>query len=466
MKRHIHKLLSIIILVLISLFSFGGNFKVNFNYLLFNIPDETPYVELQFLFDGNGLTYKATNNNTFQALMGVNIHFSNNDTLIRRNYTFTSDEYFDSIPSNNNIYNVIRIPLPNGKYQMEVLLYDKNASQPDTLSFKDFLDINYNHDIVSFSDVMPIGFFSQAKKADNFTKHGVEYMPYFSKYYPENIKQLTFLTEIYHTDSVINDDDFIIHIYVARHNEKIPLSPTYEKWETVKKTNMHVVFQSFKIDSLPSGNYRLNMEVRDKKDTLHAYTSFFFQRSNPLVQNNSNARTDSLPYDTLKLYLDYIYIIAYDDERAFIQNISPEKYHEIEEFFNFFWYKRNNQNPQEEWYKYYNQVMRVNYNYSTLSIKGYKTDRGRYYLKYGPPNDIEYEHSDVNGPPYEIWTYNVLPDGQTDKFFVFYNVDLTTKDFRLLHSNVKGEFQNEKWKEILYIKEGIDAGNIEMIKDE
>ncbi|MDR0605934.1 MAG: GWxTD domain-containing protein [Bacteroidales bacterium] len=466
MKFHIYKFLWVIILISIPLISFGQKFKVNFNYLLFHIPNETSYIELQFLFDGKGLEYKTTDQGGYQALMGTNISFNNSDTVIKRSYAFTSEEYTDSLSYDKNIYNVVRIPLPNGKFQMEISLYDKNAVNPDTLSFKDHLDIHYNPNSVGLSDIMPIGFFSQATKSDNFTKHGIDYMPYFSTYYPENIKQLTFLTEIYYTDSVISGKDFVIHSYITRHNENTPISPQYERWEAAKKTDIHVIFQSFKIDSLPSGNYYLTIEVRDRKDTLHAYTSLFFQRSNTLMQNMDVARTDSLPYDTLKLYLDYIYIIADIEEKVFIDNISPEKYNEIEDFFNYFWYKRNKENPHEAWYRYYNQVMRVNYNYSTLNYKGYKTDRGYYYLKYGPPTDIEYEHSTVNGPPYEIWTYNVLSDGQVNVMFVFYNADLTTKDFRLLHSTARGELHNENWKEILYIKEGFDKGETEMIKDE
>jgi GWxTD domain-containing protein len=465
MKLHIYKFLWLIILILIPLFSFGKKFKVNFNYLLFHIPNETSYVELQFLFDKTGLEYKMTDEGAYYALIGTNISFTHSDTVIKREYTFTSDKYTDSL-SFENIYNVVRVPLPDGKYQMEISLYDKNASNPDTLSFKDHLDIHYNRHVIGLSDIMPIGFFAQATKSDNFTRHGIDYMPYFSKYYPENIKQLTFLTEIYHTDSVISGKDFVIHTYISRYDENTPISPQYDRWEAAKKTDMYVVFQSFKIDSLPSGNYHLNIAVRDRKDTLHAAASLFFQRSNPFLQDVYTARTDSLPYDTLKLYLDYIYIIADMEEKAFIENISPEKYNEIEDFFNYFWYKRDKEKPHEAWYKYYNQVMRVNYNYSTLNYKGYKTDRGYYYLKYGPPTDIEYEHSDVNGPPYEIWTYNVLSDGQVDVMFVFYNVDLTTKDFRLLHSSARGELRNEKWKEILYIKEGFDKGEIEMYKDE
>jgi GWxTD domain-containing protein len=453
-------------MTLIPLFSSGQKFKVNLNYHLFHIPNETSYIELQFLFDGKGLVYKSTDKGTYQALIGVNIYFTGSDTLVKRNYAFTSDEYTDSLSYDKNIYNVVRVPLQNGKYQMEISLFDKNTPNPDTLSFNDKIKIDYNQNLVSFSDIMPIGYFTQATTSDNFSKHGIEYMPYFSQYYPANITRLTFLTEIYHTDNVISGNDFVIHSYIVRDNEQKALSSQYERWEAAKKTDIHVLFQSFQIDSLPSGNYHLKIEVRDRKDTLHAYTSCFFQRNNPFLQQDHSARTDSLPYDTLKLYLDYIYIIADMEERSFIDNISPEKYNEIEDFFNYFWYKRNRENPHEEWYRYYNQVMRVNYNYSTLNYKGYKTDRGYYYLKYGPPSDIEYEHSEVNGPPYEIWTYNVLSDGQVNVIFVFYNADLTTKDFSLLHSTARGEIHTENWKEILYIKEGFDNRELELIKDE
>ena len=452
MKLYIHKLLVIGILFSVSLFSFAEKFKVNFNYLLFNIPDETAYVELQFLFHGSGLTHLLTDKKTYQASIVANISFVRDDTVIKRNYAFTSAEYTDSY-NTDNVYNAVRIPLPDGKWKMEITLYDKNAENPDTLSFNDKLDINFRRDIITFSDIMPIGFFSQTTQNNIFTKHGIEYMPYFSNFYPEKIQLLTFMTEIYNADKVIQGNDFIVHSYLSHHKKNKPLSQQYEKWEVAKKSDMNIVFQSFNIDSLPSGNYELKIEVRDGKDTLHAYTSYFFQRSNPSVQNAAIARADSLPYDTLKLYLEYINIIAYPDEQIFIKNISPDKYNEIEDFFTAFWQRRNKENPEEAWYKYYNQVMRVNYNYTTLSLKGFRTDRGHYYLRYGPPYDIEYHHSSVNGPPYEIWTYNTMPDGQVNTFFVFYNVDLVTKDFRLLHSNARGELRNEQWKEILRISD-------------
>ena len=453
MKSYIRNLFVVIILLSVPLFSFAEKFKVNFNYLLFSIPDETAYVELQFFFHGNGLTHQLTDKGTYQAFVVAHISFIKDDITIKRNYVFSSVEYKDTVSQRDNIYNVVRIPLSSGNYQMKIVLYDKNAEKPDTLFFNDKLDVTNNREMIRFSDIMPIGFFKQATQNDNFSKHGIEYTPYFSNFYPENIHFLTFMTEIYNTDNVIQGNDFLVHTYLSQHRKNKPFAPQYEKWEKAKKTDLHVVFQSFNIDSLPSGNYDLKIEVRDRQDTLYAYVSHFFQRSNPVMQGSLLARTDSLPYDTLKLYLNYIYPIANSEEQEFINHISPLKYKEIEDFFTTFWQRRNKDNPQEEWYKYYGQVMRVNYNYTTLKQKGYKTDRGYYYLKYGPPNDIEYHHSSVNGPPYEIWIYNTMKDGQVNVFFVFYNPDLVTNDFRLLHSTARGEIRNDSWKKILYIND-------------
>ena len=87
-----------------------------------------------------------------------------------------------------------------------------------------------------------------------------------------------------------------------------------------------------------------------------------------------------------------------------------------------------------------------------MRYKGYRTDRGQCYLKYGPPSDIEYHNFDGNTYPYEIWYYNSVPNGQVNVYFVFYNLDRTTKDYRLLHSTVYGEAKFSDWEN--YVKTG------------
>jgi len=95
--------------------------------------------------------------------------------------------------------------------------------------------------------------------------------------------------------------------------------------------------------------------------------------------------------------------------------------------------------------------------------RGFETDRGRVYLQYGPPNSITSRSHEPSSYPYEIWYYHQLTDAQWNKRFVFYNPDLVTNDYELLHSNAIGENYNQTWKHDLHKRNtmNIDPYNTE-----
>ncbi|MEE4312314.1 MAG: GWxTD domain-containing protein [candidate division KSB1 bacterium] len=57
--------------------------------------------------------------------------------------------------------------------------------------------------------------------------------------------------------------------------------------------------------------------------------------------------------------------------------------------------------------EFYRRVDFVNYNFSVNGIAktAWETDRGKVYMKYGSPSNVERFASDMNIPPYEIWFY-------------------------------------------------------------
>lgn len=129
-----------------------------------------------------------------------------------------------------------------------------------------------------------------------------------------------------------------------------------------------------------------------------------------------------------------------------------------------FWYNRNNLNPTLEWEKYYNEVKKVNAAYKTPTKKGFQTDRGRVYLKYGPPNLLTESYNEPGAYPYEIWQYYTLED-QRNKRFVFYSKDMVTNDFVLIHSDAIGELSNYRWQLDIY-KRTWDPSSVDDIKPE
>jgi GWxTD domain-containing protein len=118
-----------------------------------------------------------------------------------------------------------------------------------------------------------------------------------------------------------------------------------------------------------------------------------------------------------------------------------------------FWYKRDPNNPQEAWDKYYDLVKTANNLYATQIRKGYETDRGRVFLQYGMPNKLVDVPSEPSSYPYQIWQYyHVEYDGlaTSNVRFVFYNRDFSTNDYVLLHSDMRGEVYYRRWEAELH----------------
>ena len=90
----------------------------------------------------------------------------------------------------------------------------------------------------------------------------------------------------------------------------------------------------------------------------------------------------------------------------------------------------------------------VNQAFSNGRKPGWRTDRGRVYLQYGPPNVRAMRHNEADYFPFEIWHYYETNDKLHDRRFLFYSTDLTM-DMELLHSDVPNEVKNHQWKEMV-----------------
>ncbi len=91
-------------------------------------------------------------------------------------------------------------------------------------------------------------------------------------------------------------------------------------------------------------------------------------------------------------------------------------------------------------YEYANRMFSTN----AEKDNGWRTDRGRIYLSYGPYDQIYDMHAPrVDTPPYQVWYYFSLKDGL---YFVFED-EYRDNDYRLVHSNDRKEVRNREWEE-------------------
>jgi len=115
------------------------------------------------------------------------------------------------------------------------------------------------------------------------------------------------------------------------------------------------------------------------------------------------------------------------------------------EFLHQFWETRDN-NPNdyrnEFFLSYLKRIDESNLRYHALGREGWETDRGRVYLMYGDPNEIERYPNETETRPYEIWSYHELEGGV---YFIF--ADITGfSDYQLVHSTKRGELRDDNWQ--------------------
>ncbi|MBK7669603.1 MAG: GWxTD domain-containing protein [Sphingobacteriaceae bacterium] len=99
---------------------------------------------------------------------------------------------------------------------------------------------------------------------------------------------------------------------------------------------------------------------------------------------------------------------------------------------------------------YYKLVLETNALLKCGKQKGYYTDRGRMYLQYGKPDQRNQVNSEPETYPYEIWQYYRIYDKTTKRFLLikiyFANFMIADDCYKLIHSDVRGEMYDERWR--------------------
>lgn len=122
-----------------------------------------------------------------------------------------------------------------------------------------------------------------------------------------------------------------------------------------------------------------------------------------------------------------------------------------------FWSKRDQVNPRKQLVDFRAKVDQAQKLYAMGNFPAYKTDRGRVFIKYGAPNQIFDQNTDLfrrkssqnKTRPYEIWSYWYFEStGQSNIEFVFVEGDLGG-GYRMLHSNAIGEYRNDEWRKVV-----------------
>ncbi len=269
-------------------------------------------------------------------------------------------------------------------------------------------------------------------------------------------------------------------VFIAKKPDSGPYGNTLKR-DTVNPQKLSFVSGSFNVAALASGNYYLRVTLENRIHKVIASESLFFQRLNthPVIEKDTLKNTEKSPdpvsdtgmehVNLLDLNKTFVAKYSLPQVRAILkmllpgsdalgtENINnflkkPDELYMRYYIYNFF-LNINKDDPAYAWKEYSNKILEVNKLFTSHGTPGYETERGFIYLRYGKPTDIITVENESGTLPYEIWQYNTLT--QTNRkevanaLFLFYRPQATF-DYKLLHSTVEGEIQNEAWRTYLY----------------
>jgi GWxTD domain-containing protein len=454
-------LLAIAVIIMQSAFSSDKNLRAFLSYATFTVPGDKSTLETYLAVDGKSVVFKEISTNNFQASIEITLLFKQADTISSfAKYTLLSPVSNDTSVIDFTFIDFQRYALKDGEYQIEIQISDLNNPAKTPFLTKEVIQLFYPNNKMLFSGIQFVDSYKKSEKTSIITKNGLDIIPLVFNFFPESRSTLSFYTEIYNSAATLGQDAMFLLSYSILSYESKTRMQDFIFNKRLNTKDVNVVLNSIDIKDLPSGNYMLVVEARDRENNLICSNEMFFQRSNPTIQFNLNdiaglnINNTFASYitdiDSLRESVRCLAPLSNEIERDYANNLTKtDDIKTMQQYLFNFWYKRNNTDPESAWKAYGFEVKKANKSFKTQTKKGYESDRGRVYLQYGAPDQIADSHNEPSAYPYEIWQYYQL-EKQRNKKFVFCTQDMGTNDFILIHSDAIGELANYHWQEIIY----------------
>lgn len=440
-----------------------ANMTVYFNYGVFNTANSKPFMETYLTVSGNTVKflpikngYQASVNVSWKILKGTEVIKSSNYNLLSPVATDTL--HFPSFIDNQ------RFSLDNGQYVLELVVTD-NADPEKKSTHSEKITVLLNRDKkIYHSDIQILESYSKSTTQSLLTKNGYDLIPYTINYFPKNQSALKFYLETYNLDTVLGKASKFVYSYYIENNESLQRQQGLSGFQKQNANKINPLLAQFDITKLPSGNYNLVIDVKDSLNKIQSQKKWFFQRQSDVkpsvLYENSTFRTvedffNSVQnIDSLKQFVECLWPVSGAKEREWqLTQVQNKDANLMRGYLVTYWKEQaaDTTDPLLLWYNYYKQVLEANALLKCGKQKGYYTDRGRVYLQYGKPDQRNQVNSDPTNYPYEVWQYYRIYDKATKRFFsnkkfVFVNFAIADDCYKLIHSDVRGEVYDERWR--------------------
>ena len=368
-------------------------------------PEEGAYVELS-------LKYKKIDN-YYQARVEVLYVIKKGQRVIKYQKFEVLSPLMENELNRQDFADMQTMTLKPNDYTLEVTVWDANRDI-EPIKAVQKLTVNLKDKQMGMSDIMFEKTVVETQDEGAFIKNGFQMTPWLVATMPKFMDDVFVYAEVYNSDFELGANgaySYTIELF-NRDNELVGSNGK----------------QFYRESDIPSIiNAKKSEELADFESHIRATTN-----------------RDSI--------VDYFRCIRPLGERVdqnFIdQNWAKSSTEVLQSYLISFWVKMKPEHTYLEWEKYRKLVAIVNKEFGNAAKKGYDTDQGMTYLRYGAPDQITNRANEPSSYPYIIWQYYAHPK-QSNAMYVFYDPLLTYRDYQLLHSNVRGEKNNPKWQLVL-----------------
>ncbi|MCB2205469.1 GWxTD domain-containing protein [bacterium] len=448
-----NRFLALLFLVLLAMTASAQDattLRMNIDFASFKYDDQTSYVEMYYSFPRSAIQY-TLRNNVYNGSAVVH-------TIIRR-----EDKEEDPVLKNwrvpislndttglkeKTLIGRVNYLLEPGRYRITVITRDE--AQPLE---SDSVEVRYEvrqfgSKNLKFSD---IELASSIQKAENdpaniFYKNTLEVIPNPTLLYGKPMPNVMYYAELYN----VKHDDFLVKSEIVSSYGKTMVSKARERQG---KHASRVEVGSLNLSTLPSGVYTLILSYGDTSGTFLESQSKPFYVFNPDIPIDTAAITqiaDQIAAEFAAMseseldeqFAMGLYVATSDEKNIWssLTGAEPKK-----KFLTKFWRSRDTDpvTPQNEFFSEYQQRVAIaNEQFRSAFRKGWRSDRGRVYIVYGPPDYIERMSSESDMKPHEIWRYDYIEGGVE---FIFVDKG-GFNNYELVHSTKRNEINNPDWE--------------------
>jgi GWxTD domain-containing protein len=429
----------------------SGQFVLNLDYAKFRLNDSSGYLEIYYGYYPRLISYDRRGERFEGALvthtrlrdLRTNAYVFNRYSTIPVHLADTSEA-----SSRSTLVSQTGHALAMGDYVLEVVVIDSLApSRKDSLalpiSVKAFAGSTICSDLELCSLIK-----ASDQTNDPFYKNSLEVVPNPTLVFGVASHPVMFsYAELY---NVAPQQTYTVKTQVVGQDGKVVKETTKPRKFGVRNA---VEVGTMNVSSIESGKYRFRLIIADEAGSSLAQAEKTFYIYNPHIQKSQASSYSAkaselagLSGEELATEFRQAQYAATDQEiKTFSQITSAEG---RREFLAKFWTEveagRLGQTGIPR-VVYLQRVLTATQRFRAMGHEGWQTDRGRVYILYSEPDEIERFPSSYDSKPYEIWHYYGIENGIEFDF-----IDRSGfGDYVLVNSTRRGEIRDDDWKRFL-----------------